>query len=82
LLGYGLQPVNRQLSLADTPHGLAIQNAAVHAVQPHPALMRYDVYAVLRTMVRQVVVGAQSPADAITTADQQIRLLIEGSPTP
>lgn len=82
LLGYGFQPVNRQLALADTPNALAIQNAATHAVTPHPALMRYDVYAVIRTMIHQVVVGTQSPADAITAADQQIRLLIEGSQTP
>jgi len=37
---------------------------------------------VIRTMIHQVVVGTQSPADAITAADQQIRLLIEGSQTP
>ncbi len=81
-LTYGFQPVNRQLSLADVPNALAIQNAASSAVTPPPVMMRYDVYAVLRTMVHQVVVGAQNPSDAVSTADQQLRQLLEGTNTP
>lgn len=82
LATYGIQPVHRQLSLADQPNALAIREAVREAVAPPAVLMRYDVYAVLRTMVQQVVVGAQTPNDAVTSADQQLRSLIKGSRTP
>jgi maltose-binding protein MalE len=82
LLNSGLQPVNRLLSLDDYPIAANIREAALQAIAPPSALLRYDVHAVLRTMITQVVVGAQSPADAVTTADQQLRQLLEGNLTP
>lgn len=82
LLADGFQPVNRQLALTDHPNAMAIRLAAADAVAPPPVLMRYDVYAVVRTMVHQVVVGAQTPRDAISSADQQLRTLLEGTRAP
>lgn len=82
LLADGFQPVHRQLPLTDQPNAVAIRLAAADAVAPPRALMRYDVYAVLRTMVHQVVVGAQTPRDAISSADQQLRTLVEGTRAP
>lgn len=82
LLNSGLQPVNRLLRLDDYPIAANIREAALQAMAPPSALLRYDVHAVLRTMITQVVVGAQSPADAVTTADQQLRQLLEGNMTP
>lgn len=82
LLNNGLQPVNRLVKLDDYPTAVSIRNAALQASAPPSALLRYDVHAVLRAMMTQVVVGAQTPADAVTTADQQLRQLIEGNTTP
>lgn len=82
LLNSGLQPVNRLVSLDEDPIATNIREAALQAIAPPSALLRYDVHAVLRAMITQVVVGAQSPADAVTTADQQLRQLLEGNITP
>ncbi|MCX6015206.1 MAG: hypothetical protein NT020_06415 [Chloroflexales bacterium] len=61
---------------------LAIRTASADAVAPPAALTRYDVYAALNTMLNQVVFGTQTPADAITTTDAQLRILLEGTTTP
>lgn len=82
LLNSGLQPVNRLVNVDDYPAAVSIRDAATRAVAPPQALLRYDVHAVLRAMITQVVVGAQSPADAVTTAEQQLRQLLEGNDTP
>lgn len=82
LLNSGLQPVNRLVPLDEYPMAMSIREAALHALAPPSALLRYDVHAVLRAMITQVVVGAQNPADAVTTADQQLRQLLEGNTTP
>ncbi len=82
LLDYGIQPANRLLSLTDHPVALAIRTASADAVAPPAALTRYDVYAALNTMLNQVVFGTQTPADAITTTDAQLRILLEGTTTP
>jgi predicted solute-binding protein len=82
LLDYGIQPANRLLSLADHPVALAIQTASADAVAPPRALTRDDVYATLTTMLNQVVFGTQTPADAVTATDAQLRLLLEGTTAP
>ncbi len=82
LLSNGMQPVNRLVDVSEYPAALSIRNAALTAIASPPALLRYDVHAILRTMITQVVVGAQSPADAVTTADQQLRQLLEGNNAP
>jgi len=82
LLNYGIQPANRLLSLTEYPVALAIRNASADAVAPPPALTRDDVYAALNTMLNQVVFGTQTPADAITATDSQLRLLLKGTTKP
>jgi len=82
LLNNGMQPVNRLINLSDYPTATSIREAATQASTPPSVLLRYDVHAILRAMITQVVVGAQNPADAVTTADQQLRQLLEGSSTP
>ena len=82
LLINGIQPVSRLINLSDNVAATTIRAAAVHATAPPSELLRYDVHAILRTMISQVVIGAQSPADAVTAADQQLRQLLEGSSTP
>ena len=82
LLNYGIQPANRLLSLTEYPVALAIRNASADAVAPPPALTRDDVYATLTTMLNQVVFGTQTPADAVTATDSQLRLLLKGTTTP
>lgn len=82
LLNNGIQPVNRLINLNDNPSAISIREAALQSISPPSALLRYDVHAVLRAMITQVVVGAQTPADAVTTADQQLRQLLEGNTTP
>lgn len=82
LLSNGMQPVNRLVDIRDYPVADSIRMAAINAQTPPSALLRYDVHTILRAMVTQVVVGAQSPADAVTTADQQLRQLLEGTNAP
>ncbi|MBM4413206.1 MAG: extracellular solute-binding protein [Chloroflexi bacterium] len=82
LLNSGIQPVNRLVDITQHTAATNIRDAAIQANAPPSTLLRYDVHAVLRSMITQVVVGAQSPSDAVTTADQQLRQLIEGSSTP
>jgi ABC-type glycerol-3-phosphate transport system substrate-binding protein len=82
LRDYGLQPANRLLSLNDVPVALAIRAASADAVAPPLALTRDDVYAALSTMLNQVVFGTQTPADAITATDSQLRLLLKGTNAP
>lgn len=82
LLTYGIQPVNRLVDLGTNSAAISIRAAASQATTPPSVLLRYDVHTILRAMITQVVVGAQSPADAVTTADQQLRQLIEGNTTP
>jgi hypothetical protein len=45
-------------------------------------MLRADVYTILRTMMTQVMIGTQTPADAVTLADQQLRQLLVESDTP
>ena len=82
LRDYGMQPANRLLSLSDSPLALAIQTASADAVAPPLALTRDDVYATLTTMLNQVVFGTQTPADAVTATDAQLRILLEGTTAP
>lgn len=82
LLNYGIQPANRLLSLTEYPVALAIRNASADAVAPLPALTRYDVYAALNTMLNQVAFGTQTPTDAVTATDKQLRILLKGTTAP
>ncbi len=82
LRDYGIQPANRLLSLSDSPLALAIQTASADAVAPPRALTRDDVYVTLTTMLNQVVFGTQTPADAVTATDAQLRILLEGTTAP
>lgn len=78
----GLQPVNQLVDLRTSPILQATQQAAAQAVAPPIAVLRADVYAVLRTMMTQVMIGTQTPADAVTLADQQLRQILGESDTP
>jgi len=78
----GIQPVNQLVDVQNTPILQATQQAAAQAVAPPVAVLRADVYAILRTMMTQVMIGTQTPADAVTLADQQLRQLLVESDTP
>jgi maltose-binding protein MalE len=78
----GIQPVNQLVDVQNTPILQATQQAAAQAVAPPVAILRADVYAIVRTMMTQVMIGTQTPADAVTLADQQLRQLLVESDTP
>jgi maltose-binding protein MalE len=78
----GIQPVNQLVDVRNTPILQATQQAAAQAVAPPVAMLRADVYTILRTMMTQVMIGTQTPADAVTLADQQLRQLLVESDTP
>jgi ABC-type glycerol-3-phosphate transport system substrate-binding protein len=78
----GIQPVNRTVDTSTLPGVAAIQRAAGVAVAPSPLMLRYDVQRVLQTAIRQVLAGVVTPTDAITTADSQLRAIVEGTNLP
>ncbi|RLT30421.1 MAG: hypothetical protein DWI54_06410 [Chloroflexi bacterium] len=79
---YGIQPVNRTVDTSTLPAVASIQRAAGSAVAPSPLMLRYDVQRVLQTAIRQVLAGVVTPTDAITTADSQLRTIVEGTNLP
>ena len=78
----GIQPVNRTVDTSTLPGVAAIQRAAGFAVAPPPFMLRYDVQRVMQSAIRQVLAGVVTPADAITTADSQLRAIVEGTNIP
>ncbi len=78
----GIQPSNGRVDLDAHPILHATAAAAEHAEAAPVALLRSDVYAILRTMMTQVMIGTQTPSDAVTAADQQLRQLLAESNTP
>lgn len=78
----GYQPVITGVPFPSGSVTAAIATAAAGATATAPALLRYDVQRVMQTAVRQVLAGVVSPADAITSADSQLRLLLEGTDQP
>jgi ABC-type glycerol-3-phosphate transport system substrate-binding protein len=78
----GIQPVNRTVDTSTMPAVASIQRAAVGAVAPSPFMLRYDVQRVMQSAIRQVLAGVVTPTEAITTADSQLRAIVEGTDIP
>ncbi len=78
----GIQPVNRTIDTTNLPTVLAIQAATANAVAAPPELLRYDVQRVIQSAIRKVLAGVDTPTDAVTTADSQLRAIVEGTNQP